>query len=50
VPQGYEVVFIRDKNSGEGSFCMAFQRTADALEWFVVYRCARTCTMHAGRS
>jgi hypothetical protein len=27
------VVFIRDKNSGEGSFCMAFQRTSDALEW-----------------
>jgi hypothetical protein len=30
---GYEVVFIRDRNSGEGSFCMAFQHTADALAW-----------------
>jgi class 3 adenylate cyclase len=31
--RGYEVVFLRDKNSGEGSFCMAFQHTADALAW-----------------
>ncbi len=31
--QGYEVVFIRDRNSGEGSFCMAFQRAVDALAW-----------------
>ena len=31
--RGYEVVFIRDRNSGEGSFCMAFQQTADALAW-----------------
>jgi class 3 adenylate cyclase len=30
---GYEVIFIRDRNSGEGSFCMAFQQTSDALEW-----------------
>jgi class 3 adenylate cyclase len=30
---GYEVVFIRDRNSGEGSFCMAFQHTVDALSW-----------------
>jgi hypothetical protein len=30
---GYEVVFIRDRNSGEGSFCMAFQQVADALAW-----------------
>jgi class 3 adenylate cyclase len=31
--RGYEVVFIRDRNSGEGSFCMAFQHPADALAW-----------------
>jgi hypothetical protein len=31
--RGYEVVFIRDRNSGEGSFCMAFQQAADALAW-----------------
>lgn len=31
--KGYEVGFIRDRNSGEGSFCMAFQHTSDALEW-----------------
>jgi class 3 adenylate cyclase len=30
---GYEVVFLRDRNSGEGSFCMAFQHAADALAW-----------------
>jgi serine/threonine protein kinase len=30
---GYEVVFIRDRNSGEGSFCLAFQSTQDALVW-----------------
>ncbi len=31
--RGYEVVFIRNRNSGEGSFCMAFQNAADALAW-----------------
>jgi hypothetical protein len=31
--RGYEVVFIRDRNSGEGSFCMAFQHASDALAW-----------------
>ncbi len=31
--QGYEVPFIRDGNSGEGSFFMAFQETSNALEW-----------------
>ncbi len=31
--QGYEVLFIRDRNSGEGSFCMAFQETVHALQW-----------------
>jgi class 3 adenylate cyclase len=31
--RGYEVVFIRDRNSGEGSFCIAFQQAADALAW-----------------
>ncbi len=31
--QGYEVLFIRDRNSGEGSFCMTFQQTINALEW-----------------
>ncbi len=31
--QGYEVLFIRDRNSGEGSFCMAFQQAINALEW-----------------
>jgi class 3 adenylate cyclase len=31
--RGYEVVFLRDRNSGEGSFCMAFQSPADALAW-----------------
>jgi hypothetical protein len=31
--RGYEVVFIKDKNSGEGSFCMAFQHPTDALAW-----------------
>ena len=30
---GYEVVFLRDRNSGEGSFCMAFQTAADAVAW-----------------
>jgi class 3 adenylate cyclase len=30
---GYEVVFLRDRNSGEGSFCMAFQEASAALEW-----------------
>ncbi len=31
--QGYEALFIRGRNSGEGSFCMAFQQTIKALEW-----------------
>jgi hypothetical protein len=31
--RGYEVVFLRDRNSGEGSFCMAFQQAHDALAW-----------------
>jgi hypothetical protein len=31
--RGYEVAFLRDKNSGEGSFCMAFQLPSDALAW-----------------
>jgi hypothetical protein len=31
--KGYEVVFLRDRNSGEGSFCMAFQHASDALAW-----------------
>lgn len=31
--RGYEVIFIRDRNSGEGSFCMAFQSAGDALAW-----------------
>ncbi len=32
--QGYEVAFIRERNnSGEGSFCMAFQHTSHALQW-----------------
>jgi hypothetical protein len=31
--RGYEVVFIKDRNSGEGSFCMAFQQASDALAW-----------------
>lgn len=31
--RGYEVVFIRDRNNGEGSFCLAFQSPLDALEW-----------------
>jgi class 3 adenylate cyclase len=31
--RGYEVVFIRDRNSGEGSFCMAFQSASDAVAW-----------------
>jgi serine/threonine protein kinase len=30
---GYEVVFLRDRNSGEGSFCMAFQHASDAVAW-----------------
>jgi class 3 adenylate cyclase len=30
---GYEVVFLRDRNSGEGSFCMAFQLASDAVAW-----------------
>lgn len=33
--RGYEVVFIRDRNSGEGSFCMAFQAAGDALSWCI---------------
>ncbi len=31
--QGYEVFFTKDRNSGEGSFCIAFQHTTNALEW-----------------
>lgn len=31
--RGYEVVHSRDRNSGEGSFCLAFQNVSDALEW-----------------
>jgi hypothetical protein len=31
--RGYEVAFLRDRNSGEGSFCMAFQQVTDALAW-----------------
>jgi class 3 adenylate cyclase len=31
--RGYEVAFLRDRNSGEGSFCLAFQHAADALAW-----------------
>ncbi|ELR20409.1 serine/threonine protein kinase, putative [Acanthamoeba castellanii str. Neff] len=30
---GYEVIFIRDRTSGEGSFCMAFASMLDAVEW-----------------
>lgn len=30
---GYEVIFIRDRNSGEGSFCMVFQQATDAVIW-----------------
>ncbi len=33
--QGYEVMFLKDRNSGEGSFCMAFQQTRNALEWCI---------------
>jgi hypothetical protein len=31
--RGYEALFLRDRNSGAGSFCMAFSRAADALAW-----------------
>ena len=31
--KGYEASFIRDRNSGEGSFCMAFHNVRDALAW-----------------
>jgi hypothetical protein len=31
--RGYEVVFLRDRNSGEGSFCMAFHTPSEALAW-----------------
>ncbi len=31
--QGYEVHFIREEYSGEGSICMTFQHTNNALEW-----------------
>jgi hypothetical protein len=31
--RGYEVVFLRDRNSGEGSFCMAFHTPGEALAW-----------------
>jgi class 3 adenylate cyclase len=31
---GYEVIsFTKDRNSGEGSFCLAFQNISNALEW-----------------
>jgi class 3 adenylate cyclase len=30
---GYEVVFLRDRNSGEGSFCLAFSDIGAALDW-----------------
>nr|WIL05220.1 serine/threonine kinase [Pithovirus mammoth] len=33
--RGYEVVFLRERNNGEGSFCMAFQHPQDALKWCV---------------
>ncbi len=28
-------MFLRDKNSGEGSFCMAFQNTVNAVTWCI---------------
>jgi class 3 adenylate cyclase len=31
--RGYEVVFARERNSGEGSFCMVFHSTVEALSW-----------------
>ncbi len=33
VHQGYEVIFSKDKNNGEGSFCLAFQNSMDAFQW-----------------
>lgn len=33
--RGYEVILLRDRNSGEGSFCLAFQSALDALAWCV---------------
>jgi hypothetical protein len=30
---GYEVAFLRDRNSGEGSFCLAFSDINCALDW-----------------
>lgn len=30
---GYEVIFLRDRNSGEGSFCVAFSEVGAALDW-----------------
>jgi len=31
--EGYEVTFIKDGPSGEGSFCLAFQDVSQAMEW-----------------
>lgn len=31
--RGYETRPVRDRNAGEGSFCIAFQDPLDALEW-----------------
>jgi class 3 adenylate cyclase len=31
--RGYETVSLGDWNSGEGSFCMAFQQVSDAVAW-----------------
>jgi class 3 adenylate cyclase len=31
--RGYEVLLPRGKNTGEGSFCVAFQEPLDAVEW-----------------
>jgi class 3 adenylate cyclase len=31
--RGYEVIFAKDRNTGEGSFCIAFHTPSDALEW-----------------
>jgi hypothetical protein len=47
---GYEVVFVRDRNSGEGSFCVAFQRTEDALKWCMACQQVHTSPPFAGSS
>jgi class 3 adenylate cyclase len=31
--RGYEVACLKDRNSGEGSFCLAFSSPGDALAW-----------------